>query len=93
MPRAYPIAIGPSVPARFVGQVRGNQLTISVTVNDTVAKMERLYGPVIVTYGVEPKLGPCPICKVPGMMAPVPPGLIARLRRYIGSSMSQTRFP
>src|SRR6187455_447083 len=75
MPRAYPIAIGPTVPARFVGTVRGRTLTITVTVNDTVAKMERVYGPVVVTYDTEPRLGPCPICRVPGMTAPAKPGL------------------
>ena len=52
MPRAYPIAIGPSVPARFVGHVVGHDMTITVTVNDTVAKMERVFGPVTVTYDV-----------------------------------------
>jgi hypothetical protein len=93
MVRAYPIAVGPSVPARFVGQVRGNQLTIGVTVNDTVEKVERVYGPVIVTYGTEPQLGPCPICSAPGMRAPAETGVLARLRRYIASSMSRIHGP
>ena len=89
MPRAYPIAIGPPVPARFVGRVQGRELTITVTVNDTVAKMERIFGPVIVTYDTEPRLGPCPICRVPGMAAPSATGFLSRLRRYIATAMSQ----
>lgn len=90
MPRAYPIAIGPSVPARFVGRVVGRELTFTVTVNDTVTKTERVYGPATVTYGVQPRLNPCPICSVPGMKAPST-SLLSRLRRYIASSMSQAR--
>ena len=37
MLRAYPIQYGPTVPARFVGQLRGTAATVTVTVNDTVA--------------------------------------------------------
>ena len=79
-PRAYPVAIGPSVPARFVGRVQGRTMTVTVTANDTIAKMERVFGPVTVTYDVEPRLGPCPICRVPGMTPPSP-GFLERLRR------------
>ena len=93
MPRAYPIAIGPAVPARFSGKVQGRALTITVIVNDTVTKMERVYGPVVVTYDREPQLGPCPICRVPGMTAPAKPGLLSRLRRYLATSMSQAHRP
>lgn len=65
MLRAYPIAVGPSVPARFDGRVVGNALTITVTVNDTVEHQTKVLGPKTVTLGVEPKMGPCPICRVP----------------------------
>jgi hypothetical protein len=65
MLRAYPIAIGPSVPARFVGRVDGAEATITVTVNDTVQKQTVVLGPVTVVYGREPKLVPCPICRRP----------------------------
>lgn len=63
MVRAYPIAIGPAVPARMDGSVRGNDITLYVTVNDTVEKKTVTYGPVTVTYKQDPKLGPCPICR------------------------------
>ena len=63
--RAYPIAIGPMMPARFVGHVEGAKATITVTVNDTVEHKSSVLGPVVVTWGTEPKMGPCPICRRP----------------------------
>jgi hypothetical protein len=63
MLRAFPIAVGPTVPARFVGNVVGNSATITVTVNDTVLHQTVVKGPVTVVFGREPQLGPCPICK------------------------------
>jgi hypothetical protein len=65
MLRAYPIAIGPSVPARFVGHLDGASLTVTVIVNDTVQHQTVTRGPVVVTYGEAPRLGPCPICRRP----------------------------
>lgn len=66
MLRAYPVAIGPSVPAQFTGRVTGKTLTLSVIVNDTVQKATVPLGPVSMVLGVEPKMGPCRICRVPG---------------------------
>ena len=66
MLRAFPVAVGPSLPAVFTGVVNGNQLTISVAVNDTVEKKLVPLGPVTVVLGREPRLGPCPICRRPG---------------------------
>ena len=40
----------------------------AVAINDTVSKQVVVRGPVTVTLGTEPKLGPCPICLVPGML-------------------------
>ena len=60
--RAYPIQIGPSLPAQFAGVVDGRRLTFTVAVNDTVEKKLVVLGPVSVTYDVEPRMGPCPIC-------------------------------
>ena len=60
--RAYPIQIGPSLPAQFAGVVDGRRLTFTVAVNDTVEKKLVVLGPVTVTFGVEPRMGPCPIC-------------------------------
>jgi len=63
MLRAYPITVGPTVPARFTGTVLGKIATITVTVNDTVQHQTVVKGPVVVTLGQTPQLGPCPICR------------------------------
>jgi hypothetical protein len=68
--RAFPVAVGPSLPAVFTGVVNGNQLTISVAVNDTVEKKLVALGPVTVVLGREPRMGPCPICRRSGAMRP-----------------------
>jgi hypothetical protein len=60
--RAYPIQVGPSLPAQFAGVVDGRRLTFTVAVNDTVEKKLVVLGPVIVTFGEDPRMGPCPIC-------------------------------
>ncbi|MBK6486078.1 MAG: hypothetical protein IPF98_04215 [Gemmatimonadetes bacterium] len=61
--RAYPVQLGPSLPARFAGIVRGSVLTLSVAVDDTVDKKLVALGPVTITLRREPNLGPCPICE------------------------------
>ena len=63
--RAYPIAVGPSLPARFVGRVEGQTLTVTVSVDDTVQHQRVVRGPVVVRLGDDPRLGPCPICRRP----------------------------
>ncbi|HYW32514.1 MAG TPA: hypothetical protein VE869_13485 [Gemmatimonas sp.] len=63
-PRAHPVVNGPFVPARFTGRVQGRMLTVTVVVNDTVAGITRTYGPAVMQYAMEPRLGPCPICRV-----------------------------
>ena len=63
--RAYPITVGPSVPAVFSGQLDGATATVTVTVNDTVQHKMVVLGPVAVRYGDEPRMGPCPICQRP----------------------------
>ncbi len=60
--RAYPIFIGPELPAQFSGVVDGNRLTLAVAVNDTVSGKVVSLGPVSVTFGKTPDMGPCPIC-------------------------------
>ena len=62
MLRAYPIAVGPSLPAHFVGQISGLEVTLVVIVDDTVQHQSVTRGPVRVTLGKDPRLGPCPIC-------------------------------
>ena len=64
--RAYPVAIGPTMPAQFTGRVAGETLTITVTVRDTIAKTEVVRGPVSVRLGTAPTMANCPICSVPG---------------------------
>src|SRR5678810_901191 len=59
---AYPVDRGILHPARFTGSIDGNELTLTVTLTDTGAQ----YGPVTLTRGKEPKMGPCPICRKPG---------------------------
>jgi hypothetical protein len=61
--RAYPIAIGPELPAQFSGRLGRGKLLLTVTVNDTVEKRTVILGPVQLTYGKEPQMGPCPICR------------------------------
>ena len=64
--RAYPVAVGPSLPARFQGTVTGKSLTLSVVVQDTTADTTVTLGPVRLYLGREPQMGPCPICRKPG---------------------------
>src|SRR6266481_6409974 len=63
--RAYPVAVGPSLPARFLGSVTGKMLTLSVVVQDTTADTTVTLGPVQLYLGREPQMGPCPICRTP----------------------------
>ena len=65
--RAYPVAVGPSLPARFQGTVVGRVMTLTVTVTDTTADTTAHLGPVLLTYGKEPRMGPCPICRRPSV--------------------------
>lgn len=58
---AYPVDRGIVHPARFTGQIVGRRMTLSVALTDTT----RVLGPVLLTYGVEPRMGPCPICRAP----------------------------
>jgi hypothetical protein len=63
--RAYPVAIGPTMPAEIAGVVRGRDLTMTVAVNDTIEKKLVVFGPATVRLGTEPQMGPCPICATP----------------------------
>lgn len=63
--RAYPVQIGPSLPAQFSGRVTGGILTLAIAVNDTVERKVVALGPITVVYGREPRMGPCPICRAP----------------------------
>ncbi|MFL5620772.1 MAG: hypothetical protein ACJ79A_20520 [Gemmatimonadaceae bacterium] len=65
MLRAYPITVGPPVPARFAGTIDGDRIVVTATIDDTVAHTTVVRGPVSLRLGVEPRLGPCPICRRP----------------------------
>ena len=66
--RAYPVLIGPKLPAQFSGHVVGKTLTLAIAVNDTVEKKVVALGPIVVVFGQTPQMGPCPICLVPKVM-------------------------
>jgi hypothetical protein len=57
---AFPIDLGILHPARFIGVVDGAQLTLTVVLTDTTAS----FGPVRLTYGKDPTMVVCPICRV-----------------------------
>ncbi|MEO6528401.1 MAG: hypothetical protein ABIP93_17405 [Gemmatimonadaceae bacterium] len=63
--RAYPIAIGPAVPARFTGYIDGDWIVVTATVDDTVEHRTVVRGPVALRLGVDARLAPCPICRRP----------------------------
>jgi hypothetical protein len=63
--RAFPIVVGPSVPARFTGRLDANIISITATIDDTVDMKTVVLGPVKVAYLVDPKMKNCPICRRP----------------------------
>ena len=58
---AYPVNRGITHPASFTGQIVGQTMTLTVSLTD----ITQVLGPVTLTYGKEPTMGPCPICRVP----------------------------
>jgi hypothetical protein len=58
---AFPVDRGILHPAQFTGQITGQTMTLTVSLSDTA----RVLGPVTLTYGKEPVMGACPICRVP----------------------------
>jgi hypothetical protein len=77
--RAYPVQVGPSLPAQFSGKVVGKTLTLAIAVNDTVEKKTVALGPITVVYGRNPEMGPCPICVTPRKIA----ASVARASRLV----------
>ncbi len=70
--RAFPVVVGPRLPAQFSGRVTGRTLTLSISVNDTVTKQFVALGPATVVLDRIPNMGPCPICAVPKRMESAP---------------------
>jgi hypothetical protein len=64
VPNAYPVAVGPPMPAQLAGVLRGDLLTLTVAVQDTIEGRLVVFGPTKVEYGREPQMGPCPICRI-----------------------------
>jgi len=60
---AYPVPRGPDHPARFTGRIVGRVMTLTVVLTDTTITL----GPVKLIYGAQPRMGPCPICRRPGL--------------------------
>ena len=58
---AYPVDRGILHPARFQGRVSGGDMTLTIVLTDTAVTL----GPVLLVYGKEPQMGPCPICRNP----------------------------
>ena len=58
---AYPVYRGPDHPARFSGRIVGRVMSLTVALTDTAVTL----GPVLLTFGKEPRMGPCPICRTP----------------------------
>ncbi len=58
---AFPVYRGPDHPARFSGRIVGRMMSLTVTLTDTAVTL----GPVWLTFGKEPRMGPCPICRTP----------------------------
>ena len=63
--RAFPIVVGPPLPARFSGAVVGPLMTLTIVVTDTTADTTAVLGPVKLVRGREPVMYPCPICRSP----------------------------
>ncbi len=60
--RAFPVVVGPPLPAQLSGVVRGSRVILTVAVNDTVEGKVVALGPATVILGRDPEMGPCPIC-------------------------------
>lgn len=58
---AFPVYRPPDHPARFSGLILGRVMFLTVTLTDTAVTL----GPLRLTLGAEPKMGPCPICRTP----------------------------
>ena len=63
--RAYPITVGPAVPARFTGSIDGDRIVVTATIDDTVGHATVVRGPASLRLGVERNFAPCPICRRP----------------------------
>lgn len=63
--RACPVAIGPPLPARFVGRVLGEVAIVTVSVDDAVEHRTVVAGRSRCVRTRRQGSGPCPICRRP----------------------------
>lgn len=82
--RAYPVQVGPELPAVLAGVLEGDRLTFTVAVNDTVEKRVVALGPTTVIYKREPKMQNCPICSKAEVRRLERGGLFERVLRQPG---------
>ena len=80
---AYPILVGPTDPARFTGKVVGATATVTAIIDDTAQHQTVVHGPVVVSLGVAPRLGPCPICARPVITKSLTARIGARMTRVL----------
>jgi len=85
---AYPILVGPTDPARFTGKVVGATATVTAIIDDTAQHQTVVHGPVIVSLGVTPRLGPCPICARPVITRSLAARIEERVSRLIARARS-----
>jgi hypothetical protein len=81
---AFPVVVGPTDPARFTGKIVGATATVTAIIDDTAQHQTVVHGPVVVSLGVTPRLGPCPICARPVITKSLAARVAARLRAVIG---------
>lgn len=58
---AFPVGPGVFHPALFTGRITGATMVLTITLTDTAVTL----GPAVLTFGAEPRMGPCPICRIP----------------------------
>jgi len=56
---AHPVDRGIFHPAQFSGRIVGTSMTLTIALTDTTFTL----GPVQLSFGKEPRMGPCPICR------------------------------
>ena len=85
---AYPILVGPTDPARFTGKVTGATATVTAIIDDTAQHQTVVHGPVVVSLGVTPRLGPCPICARPVITRSLATRIEERVSRLVARARS-----
>jgi len=80
---AYPILVGPTDPARFTGKVVGATATVTAIIDDTAQHQTVVHGPVVVSLGITPRLGPCPICARPVVTRSLAARIEERMARVV----------